>query len=390
MGAEEPQADTQRKKRLPMSQGMMNKSAKSAAPNRRGKITSRERVLTALAHRQPDLAPCGYLSTPEVDDKLKTHFHTNDMDTVLERLGVDLRVVDASYIGPALQRWKDGRFENFWGHIRQPIQNEAGTYFEAAELPYAEFQTVAEVEQFRWPLAEWFDYGHLEDDCRKYADYAVVFGGPQNMDLINGTAYGRGVEQVLYDIALEDAVGLACMEKRFECCYTRSEKALQAARGGIDILWIGDDYGTQNGLLIRPEQWRRLFLPKLQAMCELGHRYGTRVMLHSCGATRPLWPDLIAAGVDIYETVQPEAQGMNPAELKTEFGDQISLHGTISTQKTLPFGTPEEVRQEVHKRIETVGYKGGFIVAPAHNFQPDTPVENILAMYAATNEKVGS
>jgi len=85
--------------------------------------------------------------------------------------------------------------------------------------------------------------------------------------------------------------------------------------------------------------------------------------------------------VDIYDTVQPEAKDMNPTELKAEFGDRICFHGTISTQKTLPFGKPQDVEDEVKLRIKTVGVKGGFIVAPAHNFQPDTPIENILAMY---------
>jgi uroporphyrinogen decarboxylase len=104
-------------------------------------------------------------------------------------------------------------------------------------------------------------------------------------------------------------------------------------------------------------------------------------MLHSCGSTRRIWPQLIEAGVDIYETVQPEARDMDPASLKAEFGDRISFHGTISTQKTLPFGTVEDVVREVRERVRTVGRDGGLIVAPAHNFQPDTPVENILAMY---------
>ena len=341
----------------------------------------KERALTALAHKNPDRCPCDYIGTPEVDEKLRAHFGTDSMDVVLERLGVDLRVVDAPYVGPELRVWDDERFENYWGSIRKPIRNIAGTYDEAVELPYAAFKSVEEVEKFRWPKVEWFDYSQLAKDCRKYSDYAVVYGSPGNMDLINGTAYGRGVEQVIYDIALEDSVGLACMEKRFECCYERSETALKAANGQIDILWIGDDYGTQNGLLMSPEKWRKLFFGELKAMCDLGHRYSAKVMLHSCGSTRPIWPGLIEAGVDIYDTVQPEAAKMNPAELKEEFGDRICFHGTISTQRTLPFGSAEDVAEEVRLRIETVGKDGGFIVAPAHNIQPDTPIENILALY---------
>jgi uroporphyrinogen decarboxylase len=263
------------------------------------------------------------------------------------------------------------------------VRNQAGTYFEAAEFPYAAFATIKDVDCFCWPQIDWFDYSQVKNQCRKYADYAIIFGAPGNMDLINGTAYGRGIEQVIYDIATEDDVGLACMEKRFQFCFSRSELVLQAGGGAIDILWIGDDYGTQNCLLIHPAKWRKLFFSKLKAMCDLGHRYGAKVMLHSCGSTRLIWPDLIEAGVDIYDTVQPEAANMNPVELKKEFGDKICFHGTISTQRTLPFGSPEEVIQEVRDRIRTVGQNGGLIVAPAHNFQPDTLVANILAMYDA-------
>jgi len=267
------------------------------------------------------------------------------------------------------------------GKYPQGSQQWAGTYNEAVEFPYAEFESAEDVEKFRWPKVEWFDYGKIAEDCKKYSDYAMVFGSPGNMDLINGTSYGRGVERVIYDIALEDEVGLACMAKRFECCYAMSEAALRAADGRIDILWIGDDYGTQNGLLVSPAVWRKLFFPRLKEMCDLGHRYGAKVMLHCCGSTRPLWGDLIEAGVDIYQTVQPEAINMNPEELKADFGERICFHGTISIQDTLPFASPEEVAKEVRRRIETVGKDGGLIVAPAHNAQPDTPVENILALY---------
>ncbi len=344
-------------------------------------ITSKQRVLKALGHHQPDRAPCDYLGTPEANEKLKTHFQTDDMDVVLEKLGVDLRVIEPVYVGPKLRTWEDGRFENFWGQVRKPIKNEAGIYNESVEFPYAEFTSTGDVEKFRWPSADWFDCSSLAAQCGKYADYAIVYGSQGNMDLINGTAYGMGVEKVLLGIGLDDPIVYACMEKRFECCYEISQKVLQAADGKIDIFWIGDDYGTQNGLLISPQKWRELFFDKLKAMCDLGHSFGAKVMLHSCGSTRPIWQELIEAGVDIYDTVQPEAANMDPAELKAEFGDRICFHGAISTQKTLPFGSVKDVADEVKLRIKTVGKDGGYIIAPAHNIQPDTPLENILAMY---------
>jgi uroporphyrinogen decarboxylase len=106
-------------------------------------------------------------------------------------------------------------------------------------------------------------------------------------------------------------------------------------------------------------------------------------MLHSCGSTRTIWPDFVDVGLDIYDTIQPEAVGMAPNELAAEFGQDICLHGTVSTQRLMPFGTPEEIAQLIRNRIETIGAAGGLILAPSHNFQPDTPIDNILAMYRA-------
>lgn len=345
--------------------------------------SSKEIVLMALDHRQPPRVPCSYVGTPEIDQRLKKHFSADSMDEVFDRLGVDIRFIGLEYIGPSLRTWPDGRFENCWGQIRKPVTNEAGTYMEAVEYPYAAFQTVEDVDNFRWPKPEWFDYSPIKAKCEAYKDYAIVFGGTQFMDLINQISLGRGNEQFMYDLALEDPVGLRCMDKRFELCYEMAERGLKAAGGKADIFWMGDDYGTQKGMLISPAMWRKLFYPKLKAMCDLGHKYGAKVMLHACGSTAQVWPDIIEAGVDIYDTVQPEARGMDAAVLKEEYGDQICFHGTISTQKTLPFGTPDEVAEEVRQRIDIVGQDGGFIVAPAHNFQPDTPLENIFAMYNA-------
>jgi uroporphyrinogen decarboxylase len=347
------------------------------------KSMSKQRVLNAINHEQPERTPCGYVGTPEVDQMLKNHFNTDSMDVVFEKLQIDLRYINVDYIGPELRKWPDGRFENFWGQIRKAVVNEAGTYFEAVEFPYKEFKTVKDVNNFHWPKVEWFDYDSIKRNCEKYADYGIVFGATQYMDLINGISMGRGLEQLMFDIALEDPVGMACLDKRFQCCYDIAERALEAGDGLIDIFWCGDDYGSQNGLLISPDSWRKIFFPKVKKMCELGHKYGAKVMVHSCGSTRIIWPDLIEAGVDIYDTVQPEAAGMEATGLKKDFGDKMCFHGTISTQQTLPFGTPEDVTAEVKARIETVGKDGGFIVAPAHNFQPDTPLENILALYEA-------
>jgi len=302
---------------------------------------------------------------------------------IVERLGVDLRTLRLRYTGPPLPTFDDGRLQNYWGVIYKPVRNEVGTYMESQYLPYAGFETMADLERYPWPDPDWFAYDELAGQCRQLGGCAIVYGWPGNMDLINGTAFGRGFEQTLFDLATENPVGLGIIEKRFEFHLEQTRRALLACQGRIDIVWIGDDYGTQRGLLLRPEKWRKLFKSKLRAFADLAHRHDAKLMLHSCGSTRPIWPDLIDIGLDIYDTIQPEAAGMVPEELAAEFGKHICLHGAISTQRLMPFATPAEIERVVRSRIESIGAQGGLILAPSHNFQPDTPLDNILAMYRA-------
>ncbi len=358
-------------------------------------MTSRERVRAVLARRDADRIPVNYIGTPEVNAKLRQHFGledprdgrpgdvvVNDWD-IQARLGSDLRTLRLRYQGPPLPQFDDGAVQNYWGVIRRPMHTPSGIVMESMEFPWAAFQTLSDMEQYPWPDPDWFDYAGLAKECSRFEDCAIIYGWPGNVDMINGTSFARGFEQTIFDMALGDPVGLACMQKRFDFYYEQSRRALEACGGRVDILWIGDDFGTQKGLLVGPPTWRKLFGPKVRAMADLAHRFGAKLMLHSCGSTRKVWPDLVDSGVDIYDTVQPEAAGMVPAELAAEFGASITLHGTISTQQTLPFGSPEDVAAEVRDRLELFRAKGGIILAPSHNILSDTPTENVLAMYRA-------
>jgi uroporphyrinogen decarboxylase len=344
-------------------------------------MTSRDRVFSAIHHVSPDRVPVDYVGTPEITEALKRRFGVDTEDRVLDRLGVDLRTVNPVYTGPDLGRAPNGSQLDMWGVGYEWVDFGAGAYREATYHPFAEFTAVEDVESYPWPSPDDYDYGVLSERCRQYEGYARVLGSPGAMDLINGTARGRGVEQLLLDIALEDPVGLACMEKRHRFFLAHLERCLLAAAGAVDILFVGDDYGTQRGQLFSRGCFLKLFGPKLAEYAALAGSFGIPLMLHSCGSNRLIMEDLIASGVSIYDTVQPEAAGMDPMELKTEFGDRMTWHGTVSTQQTLPFGRPEDVAKEVRMRIEVVGKEGGLILAPSHNIQPDTPLENVLALY---------
>lgn len=360
-------------------------------------MTPRERVRTALAHSQPDCTPCDYFATPEIHQGLLRHFGLTSNaetgralsstagsigdNTISERLGTDIRYIQPPYIGPPLPAFDDGSTMNIWGIRRRPMPNQYGQYAEPVGAPYAAWQTVEEAASFRWPDPDWFDYRAVPELCRRYPDMAISAGDFHVQDFINGTAFGRGVEQVLIDIASQDPVFLFIIERRHRFYLQYIERTLEAGGGRIDLVLCGDDFGSQRGTLISPRAFDEIFAPKKKELFDLVHSYGAKVTHHCCGSSRALIPRFIACGMDSLQTIQPRAAGMDPYELKAEFRGQIALHGAVDVQGWLQRSTPKEIEKEVNRLMDEVGAGGGYILAPSHHIQPDTPLENVLAVY---------
>jgi uroporphyrinogen decarboxylase len=345
-------------------------------------LTSKERVLNALHYTGYDRLPTFYQTTPEFDRELRSYLGVADSEALEAALGVDMKDVAPPYIGPELKTYPDGSWEGLFGERYANIPYETGAYPEAVYLPYRDVTSVEELAHLRFPSADWHDYSTLKEPCEKLADYAVVYGGAGMPDFINGIARCRGVSQVLIDIGTEDPVYLKLMEKRHEYFYHWAERGLQATGGLIDILALGEDYGTQRDLLISPKTFDKLFRPYLQQYIDLAHKYGAKAMMHSCGSVRGLIPRFIDMGLDILDVVQVDAAGMDIRELHREFYGKIAFRGTVSVQSTLPFGSREDVRREVALRQELFR-DGGLIIGPTHQIQPLTPLENVLEMYRA-------
>jgi len=352
-------------------------------------MTSRERVQAAVAHSQPDYPPCDYFYTPEIHQALLQHFGVSQEDDVRDRLGTDIRYLDPPYIGPALTQYNDGSNMDIWGILKKPMPNEYGDYAESVNFPYASWKTVEEAEQFNWPDPNWYDYSAIPELCQQYPDFCIATGSFGVQDFINGVAFGRGVEQVLLDIAHEDPVYLYIVEKRHRFYLEMIARTLEAAKGRIDLVLCGDDFGTQRGLLISPRSFDRLFAPKKKEFFDLVHQYGARITHHCCGSSLKLIPRFIALGMDALQTIQPQAAGMNPYQLKEQFGSQLTLHGGVDIQGWLQSATPAEIKREVDQLLDVVGAGGGFILSPCHNLQPDTPLENVLALYRAVAQYRG-
>jgi len=313
---------------------------------------------------------------------LRKHFGVADDLALISILGDDWRYVTPTFVGPERRRFPDGSVEGLWGerYAEIPYGDGLGTYPEAVYLPFAEIDDPAQLQDYPFPSADWYDYSSIPEQCRAVGDYAVIFGGAGHLDFMNGIARCRGVERVLYDVATEDPAYKFLVEQRFRFFYETTERALQAAHGQIDIVHCGEDLGTQRGPIISLRSFERLFAPYYAQYFELAHRYGAKAMMHSCGSVRAFIPRLIELGLDILDVVQVAAEGMALDGLKRDFGRDLTFSGTMCVQTILPFGTVADVEREVRWRLELFA-EGGLILGPTHAIQIFTPLENILAMY---------
>ena len=345
-------------------------------------MNSKERFYSAMKYEGYDRPPARHYGTPEINQALMEHLKVSNYEELALRLGDDFRSVGAKYIGPELRKFEDGSWEGIWGERYENYNFGNGTYPEACYLPFKDVEDVEELENLRFPSADWYDYSEIEAHCDHYKDYVVCIGDAGSPDFMNGIARCRGVEQVLFDIALEDPVYLALVEKRFDFFYDLYKRTLEAGKGKIDVVCFGEDLGSQNGLIISPQAYEKLFAKKMKAYFELAHSYGAKTMMHSCGSCRKMIGRLIELGLDILEVVQVDAANMDIKELHKEFYKKIAFCGSMSVQNTLPFGTIEDVVREVELRKELFN-DGGMIIAPTHDIQVGTPLENIIAMYNA-------
>ncbi len=170
------------------------------------------------------------------------------------------------------------------------------------------------------------------------------------------------------------------MDRIIAYLFERSRRILEAGEGRMAIFEYNDDVAHQRGLMISPQMWRLHVKGRMARFCDLAHAHGAVLRYHCCGSVRAIMDDLIEIGVDILNPVQPLAEGMDPFELKRDFGRRITFDGGIDIQHLLPNGSPGEVRAQVRRMIDVVGAEGGYILGGSHNIQADTPVENVIAM----------
>ncbi len=168
-----------------------------------------------------------------------------------------------------------------------------------------------------------------------------------------------------------------------------NEKCFSQLKGKIDVWYFGNDFGSQDGLLLGPDMWHEFFFESIKKLTELAHSHGLKVMMHSCGGIFEIIPSLIEAGIEILDPIQITARGMESKLLVEKFGGMIVFHGGIDTQQILPYGTVNEVKAHSKKVASELNQKGGYIFCGSQILGPDIPVENIVAMYSTVNDSLG-
>jgi uroporphyrinogen decarboxylase len=340
-------------------------------------MTSRERVLTALRHELPDRVPRDFWAEEPAWNRLLAYMGYADKERLLRQLEIDLRHLDAQ--GPAERAMGEGVFQNFWGERYLYQTTPWGPMREDIPGALARAESLPELEAFEWPTPDDRDYSALNHQARQYEEFALVYGFA---DVWQRPALVRGWERMFLDMAAHpDRVHSLC--RKFTDYYLEDyTRAAEVTGGRIDLYLLISDLGSQHGPLISLAMFRQFVAPYVGEMARHIHRLGGRVLFHSCGAVDPFIPDLIELGVDVLDPIQPATPDMAPERLKAKYGERLSFHGGIDMQKLLPFGTPEQVEAEARRYCEVLGRGGGYLLGPAHRFQPDVPPENVLAVYS--------
>lgn len=352
-------------------------------------MTSRERVVAALHRTVPDRVPINYLANPGIDQRLKEYYGlaANDHAGLRQRLGVDFQGLGAPYVGPRLHEdipERGIRVDNY-GIRRRWVEHGSGGYWDFCEFPleHADEETVA-----NWPMPspDDYDYAAVTRAAQQMGDLAVFVGGAGLPDILNGNGFLRGVEQTLVDMMIDEPAGILLAERRTAIQLEVIARTIEAAKGRVDFVWMGEDLGTQHSPLISMELYRRRIRPLHQRVIDMAKSFSLPTMIHCCGSSSWAFPDFIEMGIDAVDTLQPEATNMSPAYLKSTFGDRLAFHGCISTAGPVSFGKPEDVVADCRRTLEIMMPGGGYCFAPTHQLQDNSPVENVVAMYETAHE----
>jgi uroporphyrinogen decarboxylase len=355
----------------------------------------RDRVLSALNHEQTDRPPFQATFTPEFADRLRAYFNLSPQKSEphhREWYGYDLEILtqqDALQVGAG---WvtnyylKDEPYTDDWG-----VQWKIDSY----ETPFGKghytnlnggplYGDTPDIGNYRAPDPNKPGlYDHLERLVREYKDEYYIIGRVHCTIFESAWAL-RGFETLLMDLYLAPDLANHILDITFE---HHLAVALNMARRGADMIWLGDDWGSQTNLLLDPAVWNEFFKPRYTRLCSeiKAINKDIHIAFHSDGCVYDIIPGLIEAGVDVLNPIQTEC--VDPGILKKKYGKNLCFFGGVAVQSTLPTGTPEDIRKEYQWLKETLGKDGGWLCAPTHHVQLDTPIENFMQLVECVNKE---
>lgn len=341
-------------------------------------MTPRQRWMATFAGEPVDRLATDYWATEEFTAKLVAAVGCEG-EALWQKLGIDR----LKNVGP--QRTTTGHPDDpsasMWGVRYRTVDYGTGSYNEVASHPLAHVNSARDVENFRWPSPDEFDYEPVRAAVAADDGQRMIRGGHYEPFLLYCAM--RGMEQAYMDLVEGPEIAEAILAKLLEFHLEYNRRIFHAGGGKIQLFLLAEDLGGQHGPLFSLETYRRFLLPGQVRMAELARSYGARIFYHTDGAARIFLPDLIEhVRIDLLNPLQWRCPGMELPELVRDYARHIVFHGGIDNQHTLPFGTEQEVRQQVRWIAGIMKqHKARWICAPCHNIQAVSPVQNVLAMY---------
>lgn len=330
----------------------------------------RDIVLAQIHHQETEVVPYTLNFEDSVGERLDAYYGGREWRQKAVPYIMGMWAVDTDPKVPIDDKYARDGYGGIWRQDLRPWHLEKPPLPEPTLAGYT-FPTPESFLRPEWKKGAW-------GICEQYKDSFLI--GNLGWGLFERSWNLRGFENVLMD-AVADPEFLEEMMDRLVDLYLAFVE--YTADLPIDGILFGDDWGDQRGVILGPERWRKFLKPRWAKIYEAVRRHGKIVMSHSCGSVAEIIPDLIEIGLDVLESVQPEAAGMNPYELKRKWGDKITFWGCLGSQHTIPFDTPEGIRREVAKLKKEMSKGGGYILSAAKPLQPETPTENAVAVVEA-------
>jgi len=340
-------------------------------------MNSKERVLYSLNFKKPDRVP-RYI-----------WFGLETRKILAKRFRIEPFEIDFRFRNDILQDWvsinggmerdipENSKFIDEWG-----ITWERKDKYNNVKVHPLKGKDIRYVMKYKFPNPKKPErFKKLEYLLKNFGNEYFV-GSDVSSVLFDPACHLRGMENLLIDMAEENKILDILLDKLKEFCITVSKESIDR---GVDWIWMGDDLGSQGGMLVSPDMWRKHIKPRMKEVIDILRDYKKDVIIayHSCGSIYPIIEDLVDVGINVLNPIQESAKDMNQLEIKKEFGDKVTLMCGLDTQSFLLNATKEEVGEMVYKKVNELGYNGGFIFAASHAIQPDIPLENILAMFNA-------